>query len=111
MTGPRLVLHGASPRVKGLRWESDVRLRIGRSTSLEVVIDDPSVSRQHAEITHTPRGWLLRDLGSRNGTYLNKTPVKGDEQLVRANDLLTLGEVRFRVAVADTAPAGPAGTP
>jgi DNA-binding NtrC family response regulator len=49
---------------------------IGSDESCRVVIDDPHVSRRHAEISRTPGGIVLRDLGSRNGTLLGRIAVK-----------------------------------
>jgi len=108
MTGPRVVLCGLSNQVVGLRWESETRLRIGRADSLEVVINDASVSREHAEVVYTPRGWLLRDLGSRNGTYLNKTRLEGDERALHRRDVIIVGGLRFEVALVEQPPCGAA---
>jgi pSer/pThr/pTyr-binding forkhead associated (FHA) protein len=44
---------------------------IGRSVSNVVCLPDPSVSRRHAVVIRTPAGFLVRDLGSRNGTRVN----------------------------------------
>jgi DNA-binding NtrC family response regulator len=49
---------------------------IGSDEDCRVVIDDPHVSRRHAEITRTPAGIVLRDLGSRNGTLVGRIAVK-----------------------------------
>ena len=49
---------------------------IGSDPTARLVIDDPHVSRRHAEIVRTPAGILLRDLGSRNGTYIGQLAVK-----------------------------------
>jgi ABC-type multidrug transport system ATPase subunit/pSer/pThr/pTyr-binding forkhead associated (FHA) protein len=43
---------------------------IGRDPSAAIVIDHPLVSRRHAELRAGPDGWSLRDLGSRNGTFV-----------------------------------------
>lgn len=51
------------------RFHSDVH--IGRDPRSELHLDDPQVSRHHAEIVFHQGRWLLRDLGSRNGTRLN----------------------------------------
>ena len=44
---------------------------IGRSGDADAQIEDPSISRRHAELTQTQTGWTLVDLGSSRGTYLN----------------------------------------
>lgn len=51
------------------------RLLVGRSPGAALRIDDPHVSGEHATLVWTGRGWEVRDLGSRNGTFL------GDERL------------------------------
>src|SRR6266540_3645684 len=43
---------------------------IGRERGCQLVVDDPLVSRRHAEVVFAEDGWLLRDLGSRNGTFV-----------------------------------------
>jgi hypothetical protein len=45
--------------------------RLGRDESCEVHLDDPMISRRHAEVVHAEGHWWLQDLGSRNGTMLN----------------------------------------
>ncbi len=44
---------------------------IGRAPSNDIVIDDPTVSAQHASLTKSPGGYRLKDLGSKNGTQIN----------------------------------------
>ena len=51
-------------------------LTIGRDSSNDVVLNDPNVSRFHAEVVSVPDGWELRDLGSRNGTRLNGSLIE-----------------------------------
>ena len=46
-------------------------IRIGRAPSNDIVIDDPTVSAQHASLTKLPSGYRLKDLGSSNGTQIN----------------------------------------
>ena len=50
-------------------------IRIGRDASCALRIDDEGVSRLHAEIFRLGSQWCVRDLGSRNGTYLDGEPV------------------------------------
>lgn len=54
------------------------RVRVGREPDNNVVIEDPSVSRRHAEFVRTPEGWMLADLGSRNGTYLSASRLAAE---------------------------------
>jgi pSer/pThr/pTyr-binding forkhead associated (FHA) protein len=46
-------------------------ITIGRAPSNHIVIDDPTVSAEHASLTKSPTGYCLKDLGSTNGTQVN----------------------------------------
>lgn len=48
---------------------------VGRSPDCQVGIDDGRVSRHHAQLAYEESGWTLRDLGSRNGTYVGPTRI------------------------------------
>src|SRR5262245_29236858 len=82
---------------KGKVWESTDLLRVGRLDPLEIVLDDKSVSRYHAEVRATERGWRVRDLGSTNGTRLNGVRLGQGQWPLRIKDLLQFGEVAFVV--------------
>jgi hypothetical protein len=72
---------------------------LGRSRDCDIVIDDPNVSRHHAELHRTPDGgWAVHDLGSTNGVLVNGKRVKREQQL-RAGDRIELGtsELVFQV--------------
>ena len=57
---------------KGLAAATSERLlRIGADTTNDLVVADPSVSRRHVEIERTDSGFLVRDLDSHNGTYID----------------------------------------
>jgi Protein of unknown function (DUF3662)/FHA domain len=64
---------------------------IGRGRQADVVLNDPNVSRQHAEIRPRGGSWVLADLGSTNGSKLNGRQIEGSEVL-RDGDEIELGE-------------------
>jgi putative nucleotidyltransferase with HDIG domain len=95
-------LRGISGEVEGQTWEGDAILRAGRLATVEIVLDDNSVSRRHAEIKHTQQGWRVRDLGSTNGTYVNGERISAAEYPLKPHDILRCGNVTLVVeTVAD----------
>ena len=54
-------------------------IAIGRAPSNDVVIDDPTVSAQHASLTKLPSGYRLKDLGSTNGTQIDAVSITDAE--------------------------------
>ena len=74
---------------------------IGRDPGCALVVDDPKVSRRHAEVVGTPDGYLLTDLGSTNGTFVNGRLCRA--QLLGAGDEVTLGSTTWTFSV-DPAP-------
>ena len=71
------------------------RLLIGRSSACQLVLGDDTVSRRHAELRTEDGRWLLRDLGSSNGTWVNGRRVIEAE--VRPGDLVQLGGAEIRL--------------
>ena len=84
---------------------------IGRDEeAADVLIDNPSVSRRHAQIRKEGMGWVVEDLGSSNGTYLAGDKIQGAERLA-IGDEIGLGKfsIVFGKAVGDSeAPEAPA---
>ena len=70
-------------------------LVIGRSSACEIVLGDDTVSRRHAELRFDDGRWMLRDLGSSNGTYVNGRFVTEAE--IRPGDVIHLGGCRLRL--------------
>jgi len=66
---------------------------LGRGNSCDYVIADRTVSTRHAELARLDDGWLITDLGSRNGTRVNGWLVT--EQHLHAGDTLTLGAASY----------------
>lgn len=71
---------------------------IGRSRGCDVVLDDPNVSRQHAEIRPRGGSWVLSDLGSTNGSGVNRRRINSPEEL-RPGDQVEIGTSRLRFEV------------
>jgi len=57
------------------RWPLAHTVVLGRDATCDIVIPDRQVSRYHARITPTKEGMILEDLGSKNGTHCNGTPL------------------------------------
>jgi hypothetical protein len=72
------------------------RVRIGRGLDNDVVLDDASVSRHHAEITREDGATEVRDLGSTNGTWVNAGRV--EVATVEPGDQIAFGAVHLEVA-------------
>jgi pSer/pThr/pTyr-binding forkhead associated (FHA) protein len=63
---------------------------IGSSLDCDVVVDSPLASSRHCQLMEAPQGFVLNDLGSTNGTYVNGVRIKGTTSL-RRGDSITLG--------------------
>lgn len=66
---------------------------IGRADDCDVVLDDVTVSRRHADVVRDDLGWQLRDLGSLNGTYVNRDRI--DSVTLTGGDEVQIGKYRF----------------
>jgi hypothetical protein len=71
------------------------RLVLGRGQGCTIVLSDITVSRRHAELVLRDGRWILRDLGSSNGTWVNGRQVVEAE--VRPGDRVVLGDCRLRL--------------
>ncbi len=60
---------------------------IGRSRQCDIVLDDPNVSRRHAEVQPRGGAWIVTDLGSTNGTLVNRRPIAEPAQLSGGDEI------------------------
>ena len=70
---------------------------IGRAPDCDLLLQHESISRQHARISRDDEGWVLRDLGSKNGSRVNTFHVT--DQLLRNGDRIDLGTIRMYVDI------------
>ncbi len=75
----------------------DRPITIGRSPDSDLLLAHESISRHHVRIARDDEGWLIRDLGSKNGCRVNTFHVT--EQLLRDGDRLDLGAIRLYVEI------------
>jgi hypothetical protein len=68
---------------------------LGRSRQCDIVLGDPNISRQHAEVRPRGGSWVLSDLGSTNGSRLNGRNITGPE-VIRPGDEIELGATVLR---------------
>lgn len=71
-------------------------LTLGRSADNQLVIEDDDVSRFHAALQYDNGSLWLRDVGSRNGVYVNDKRLGGHKDL-RAGDVVRMGNTEFEV--------------
>ena len=72
----------------------DRPITIGRSTKADIVIDDERASRLHCGIRLVDGNFVLKDLASKNGTFVNDERV--ESHVLRANDVIRVGGTVFR---------------
>lgn len=70
-------------------------LVVGASPDCDIAVKDPRMSRRHCELRITERGVILRDLNSKNGTYINKVPIL--EAILALDALVELGNSTLRL--------------
>jgi pSer/pThr/pTyr-binding forkhead associated (FHA) protein len=112
-----LLLGRRTMQVYDFKQESII---IGRDDGADVLIDNPSVSRRHAEIRLGDDGWVVEDLGSSNGTFIRGAKIKGPQALAFGDEIgfgkfsivfgKALGEGEHAVPVATPKQPSPAAT-
>ena len=85
---PELSTLSEDGKILTYKIEKDT-LKVGRAKDNDVLLKDQTVSRKHAELNKTTAGYLLKDLGSHNGTFVNGTRIS--QLLVRHHDRIKIG--------------------
>jgi FHA domain len=86
----------------GARFALDQpRTTAGRHPSSDILLDDITVSRRHAEIHYQNNQHRIVDVGSTNGTYVNRRPV--DSCALAHNDQIQIGRFRLQFLTSPTA--------
>jgi pSer/pThr/pTyr-binding forkhead associated (FHA) protein len=107
---PQLVVIAPS-RLRGTAYVlSGGRVVVGRGVGCELHLDDATVSRTHAALERCGSETLVTDLGSANGTTINRDPVDATGRRLRSGDIVRFGavELRFQLPQGDAEP--PTGT-
>ena len=85
--GSGVLLVRSGPQA-GLRVQlNDTVTRLGRHPDSDVYLDDITVSRRHVEVERKDAEFVVRDVGSLNGTYLNQQRIDADAALVHGDEL------------------------
>ncbi|HLW59909.1 MAG TPA: FHA domain-containing protein [bacterium] len=91
---PRLRVVSGLAGATGREYPLDAPvMTIGRRPDQAIVLNSPSVSRAHARIEIGPRGVVIIDLGSTNGTLVNALRLRGARALLRRGDRIGIGPV------------------
>lgn len=88
---------------KGVGLPAGKTITVGRSREVELPLPDLKLSRRHCRIESGLNGFILRDLNSTNGTYLNGRRVEGEVQL-RHEDRIVLGDMEIEFSCPEEAP-------
>jgi pSer/pThr/pTyr-binding forkhead associated (FHA) protein len=65
----------------------------GRHPESDIFLDDVTVSRRHAEFRKTAEGFFVRDVGSLNGSYVNRERI--DDSALQGGDEVQIGKFRL----------------
>jgi hypothetical protein len=80
----------------GLAFSLTTRSLVGRLRECDIILDDPFVSAEHAEVTFESNRWWVRDLGSTNGTFINGAVVTVPAG-IKLGDVVQFGRVKLQL--------------
>jgi hypothetical protein len=91
--GPALVVRSGGGRSGEVFQLQGERTSIGRSPDCDIFLDDVTVSRRHSQVTATGDRFVIEDLGSLNGTFLNRHRI--EQATLTDDDEVQIGKYRF----------------
>jgi pSer/pThr/pTyr-binding forkhead associated (FHA) protein len=91
--GPALVVRSGGGRAGETFTPEGERTTIGRSPECEIFLDDVTVSRKHAVVIRRDDAFFIEDLGSLNGTFLNRRRIESGQ--LADGDELQIGKYRL----------------
>jgi FHA domain-containing protein/zinc ribbon protein len=91
--GPALVVRSGGGMAGQSFQPADGQTLIGRSPECDVFLDDVTVSRRHAELSREGEMFTIRDLGSLNGTYVNRKRI--ESVMLENDDEVQIGKYRL----------------
>jgi pSer/pThr/pTyr-binding forkhead associated (FHA) protein len=91
--GPALVVRSGGGRTGETFEPQGERTTIGRSPDCGIFLDDVTVSRRHAVLVEREGGYVIEDLGSLNGTYVNRRRI--DSHRLADGDEVQIGKYRL----------------
>lgn len=104
------------PRICRLRYQCEGEERestvgrdpllIGRAQGCDLMLQHESVSRHHARVSRNRKGWMITDLGSKNGIKINT--FRTTQQQLCDGDRIDLGTIRLNVSIRPDPPTAPA---
>jgi pSer/pThr/pTyr-binding forkhead associated (FHA) protein len=93
ISGPALVVRSGGGMAGQSFQAFEFRTLIGRSPDCDIFLDDVTVSRRHAEVVKDGETFTIRDLGSLNGTYVNRRRI--ESVVLEDDDEVQIGKYRL----------------
>lgn len=105
----KLVVRAGTEQGREFGLPEGGELKIGRAPGVGITLLDGKVSREHCRLFIQSTGWIVEDLASRNGTYVNAQRIK--KRLLQPGDRLRVGQTEFEFSKAAAGEAAPARSP
>ncbi len=105
MADPRLSVL-AGPPLPPIHLDGEGPFTLGRSSKSDIRLEDPAVSRRHAELANSLDGWTITDTGSRHGVSINGVAIDPEiPALISSGDRLQIGPWTLRFRLGDIEPS------